>query len=104
VLLGAYSCNPETGSEPGVGWGRALETARHFDTWVLCGVDEAAIRRWLAQNGKIRNLHFCFVPVYRFDRLLAKIPGLMYFGYRVWQHRAYRMAMEIDRKRVCEKL
>jgi glycosyltransferase involved in cell wall biosynthesis len=98
VLLSAFSCNPESGSEAGVGWSRALETARYFDTWVLCGEDEAAIRRWFTLNGEIPNLHFCFVPIYRSDRLLAKVPGLLYFAYRVWQRRAYRIAVELNRK------
>lgn len=98
VLLSAFSCKPEAGSEGGVGWGRAIETARLFDTWVLCGEDEAAIKRWFTLNGDIPNLHFCFVPIYRFDRLMVKIPGLLYFFYRVWQLRAYRMAVELDRE------
>ncbi len=29
VLMVAYACGPDRGSEPGVGWHRALEMAKH---------------------------------------------------------------------------
>lgn len=35
VLLSAYSCQPNRGSEPGVGWQTACEIAEHHDVWVL---------------------------------------------------------------------
>ena len=37
----AYHCNPRFGSEPSVGWNRANETAKHFDTWVMSHGDNA---------------------------------------------------------------
>ena len=35
VLISAYACEPQRGSEPGVGWHWAVEAARHHDVWVL---------------------------------------------------------------------
>lgn len=35
VLLSAYACEPDRGSEPSVGWCSALEAARHHETWVV---------------------------------------------------------------------
>jgi len=35
VLMSAYSCRPGWGSEPGVGWRFATETARRHQVWVL---------------------------------------------------------------------
>ena len=34
VLLSAYTCRPNRGSEPGIGWNVAQEMARHYDIWV----------------------------------------------------------------------
>lgn len=35
LLLSLYACEPERGSEPGVGWAWALGMARRHETWVL---------------------------------------------------------------------
>ena len=35
VLVSAYACDPDLGSEPGVGWTWALAAARDHDVWVL---------------------------------------------------------------------
>jgi glycosyltransferase involved in cell wall biosynthesis len=35
VLISAYACEPDKGSEPGVGWHWAREAARCHDVWVL---------------------------------------------------------------------
>ena len=47
VLQLSYACSPSRGSESGVGWQRAVQSAKHFDTWVICEEHEFAgdIRR-----------------------------------------------------------
>jgi len=42
VLLSAYSCEPNRGSEPGVGWNIAHEIAKYHDVWVLTRTSNAA--------------------------------------------------------------
>ena len=76
MLLLAYACSPYRGSEPGVGWNRAVQTARHYDTWVLCEEHEFAadIRRYLDANGPIDGLHFCFVPLLSHEQRLRHLP------------------------------
>lgn len=96
VLLIAYACSPESGSEPAVGWNRALASAKDFDTWVIClGIFEPAIRRFEQLHGAIPGLRF--VPVHKswFARLLRKIPGLYYLSYKLWHRRALRVASEL---------
>lgn len=100
VLLLAYACNPCRGSEPGVGWHRAVETAKYFDTWVLCKKqrNERDIKRYLAQNGDVEGLQFCFVPLSRFERAIRKIPGFFYLSYNLWHRRAYREAVKLNER------
>jgi glycosyltransferase involved in cell wall biosynthesis len=102
VLMLAYACDPYRGSEPGTGWQRAFENAKHFDTWVICeqGEFEAEIRRFESENGRVPGLNFCFVPKRRFEIFLGKIPGLYYAGYRLWHRRAYRAALKLHER--CE--
>ena len=35
ILLSAYACEPNKGSEPGVGWSLAIEMSKHHNVWVI---------------------------------------------------------------------
>ncbi|HOC42265.1 MAG TPA: glycosyltransferase [Thermoanaerobaculales bacterium] len=96
----AYACSPYHGSEPGTGWQRAVESSKHFDTWVICeqGEFEPDIRRFEREHGPLPGLHFRFVAKTRFESLLGRIPGLYYVGYNLWHRRAYRAALELHRR------
>ena len=62
ILLSAYACEPGKGSEPGVGWHWALETARlGHEVWVLTRANNrSAIEAALAQRPPMHNLRFCY--------------------------------------------
>ncbi len=100
VLLLAYACSPCRGSEPGVGWNRALQSARHFDTWVICEQREfaAGIERYTAQRGRVAGLEFAFVPFTAWEELLGRIPGIGYLGYNLWHRRAFRTARRLHQR------
>jgi glycosyltransferase involved in cell wall biosynthesis len=92
VLLSAVTCNPYSGSEPGCGWGRVLETARHFDVWLIFGEGESAIRQWLTANGELPTLRLHYLPPTPLEKRLVAIPGMLYVAYNLWQRRAYWLA------------
>jgi glycosyltransferase involved in cell wall biosynthesis len=93
----AYSCLPGHGSEPGVGWNRAIETARHLDTWVITRAREnaGAIREHLRRHGPIPGLQFEFVEETAGQRALARVPGCYYLAYNLWQRRVHRVARSL---------
>jgi glycosyltransferase involved in cell wall biosynthesis/peptidoglycan/xylan/chitin deacetylase (PgdA/CDA1 family) len=92
IVLLAASCAPERGSEPGVGWNRAVQAAREFDTWVVCTQEFAsAIEQFIAAHGPIEGLHFAFVKSPRWERWLGMVPGLQYPSYNLWHRRAFRV-------------
>jgi glycosyltransferase involved in cell wall biosynthesis len=97
ILLLAYACSPYRGSEAGVGWNRAIETAKYFDTWVICKQNKYAkeINKWISENGKIPGLYFCFLPRTIFEIFLKGIPGLWYLAYNLWHRRAYYFAKRL---------
>lgn len=93
MLLLAFACLPERGSEPGSGWNRALQAAREFDTWVICSASSVQeIDRYLATHGPIDGLRFEFVESPRWEQWLETIPGLLYLPYNLWHRRAFRAA------------
>lgn len=100
LLLAAFACNPYEGSEPGVGWNRAISAAQTCDTWVLCAEvpHGPAIRRYLAEHGSITALNF--IPIRRniVASIARRIPGLFYLSYRIWQWQAYQVAIKLHRE------
>lgn len=97
LLLAAFSCRPGFGSEPGVGWNRALQAAERFDCWVLCDeqLNRDAIRRYLDQHGPVAGLEFVFVPSSRLEGLLRCLPGVCFAAYNLWQRRVLRIARRL---------
>jgi glycosyltransferase involved in cell wall biosynthesis len=106
VLLLAYSCAPDRGSEPGVGWNRAIESAKNFDTWVITKEGEFAdqIRRYLKEQGDIPGLHFTFVDLGSGAKRLSlgRIPIIyklfFYWFYNRWHRRAFRVAQRLHQQ------
>src|SRR5579863_8023222 len=64
ILLSAYACRPNAGSEPGVGWNWATHlAARGMEVNVLVARrNQAAIEAGLRAN-PVSNLHFTYVAV-----------------------------------------
>lgn len=101
LLLIAYGCSPFRGSEPGVGWQRALGAAAAYDTWVICEGRESRpdIERYLAEHGPIANLHVEFVSLTPWQHALTRVPGLYYLAYHLWHRRAFAVARRLHGER-----
>lgn len=97
VLISAYSCEPNRGSEPGVGWNVVREVAKHHDVWVLTRPDESkdAIEAELAHN-PIPNLHVVYftLPFWK-DSMRWGQSGAMQIHYYLWQIQAYFVARRL---------
>jgi glycosyltransferase involved in cell wall biosynthesis len=98
VLMSAYGCAPDRGSEAGIAWRRAVESARFHDTWLIREESEFAgsVRNYLAEHGEIPGLHSHVLPQGRCQSLLWHIPGLGYVAYNLSQRRALRLARRLD--------
>ncbi|MFQ3626672.1 MAG: glycosyltransferase family 1 protein, partial [Cyanobacteriota bacterium] len=80
ILLSAYACRPNMGSEPGVGWNLARAIAQHQPVWVLTREDNRPfIEAELTQN-PFSNLQFiyCDVPGAKFWNRSTKTVLLSY--------------------------
>ena len=91
ILISAYSCEPNMGSEPGVGWNIAREIAKYHQVWVITRPDESrtVIEAELQQN-PIPNLHFIYftLPFWQNSRKWGYSGG-MQIHYYLWQIQAY---------------
>jgi len=56
VLVGAYACSPNGGSEPGIGWGWVEAISKYHDLWVLTGDQfHQEIETELSRRPELRN-------------------------------------------------
>ena len=102
LLLMAYECMPNRGSEAYVGWGRVLQAAREFELDVIVsGESFAAIQEYLKTNALSGKVQFHTPQEDLPYRLLKRIPRLFaynYVAYHHWQRLAFRLAKKLHRK------
>jgi len=95
VLLSAYACEPDKGSEPGVGWNIAWEMARYDQIWVLTRANnrpeiEAAVRR--LHHPRLRFIYHDLPAAVRWWKRGAR--GVQTYYY-LWQATAHRVARRL---------
>jgi glycosyltransferase involved in cell wall biosynthesis len=96
-LLSAYACEPNKGSEPGVGWHWASQAARHHEVWVLTRANNrAAIEAWL-QHAPVSNLRFVYYDLPRWARFWKRGGVGIRPYYVLWQAGAYWVARRLHR-------
>lgn len=95
VLLSAFGCAPNRGSDAEVGWKWAVTLAgAGHEVWVMTReVNREAIETELQKIGAPRNLHFLYFEISWLLKLTAKVYGRIYFYYYLWQWGAYRRAL-----------
>lgn len=96
LLISAYACEPGKGSEPGVGWRWALETAAlGHEVWVLTrSNNQPAINRELIRLGSPGNLHFLYFDLPSSMRWWKRGGLTVHLYYLLWQKGAYKLASE----------
>lgn len=60
VLLFAYACEPDKGSEPGIGWNIASRLAAHHEVWVLTRRSNMPAIEEEVHRHPVKGLHFVF--------------------------------------------
>lgn len=90
ILLSAYACHPNLGSEPGLGWNWLREIAKNHEVWILFydgyGQREAVEQACSALPYR-RHIHLHPIGVPRWLRTRA-----FRLRYEWWQYAAYRAA------------
>ena len=107
VLVQAYACNPNYGSEEGVGWGWVTAISEHHDLHVLTAAyHRNDIEGALELNPQLKErIQFHYVSQrawhYRPTPLWKRIEEsimkpVMHVAYRSWQRAAYKLAKELS--------
>lgn len=98
ILVNAYACSPNMGSEPGMGWNWCVNLAHYCNLYIITeGEWKDEIENAITSNPFKDNLHFYYLPVTDRIRKICWNQGdwRFYWYYRQWQKRALRKAQEI---------
>lgn len=89
VLISAYACAPNVGSEPGVGWNIVRTLAKYHELYVLTRLNNRPAIEAELNERPIANLHFVYFdpPTWAARLQPARIPH-----YYLWQLEAYTVA------------
>ncbi len=99
VLLSAYACDPERGSEPAFGWNWAWHLAElGHEVWVLTRPNgQKAIEQVLASQPML-NLHFVYFEQSSWSQRYFKGRSVVFTRYFEWQKQAYSVALRLDKE------
>lgn len=98
ILINAYACSPNMGSEPGMAWNWCVNLAKYCEIHIITeGEFRDKIEAILSTLPQGNNMHFYYNPVSDEIRKMCWNQGdwRFYKHYRDWQWKTYLMAKEI---------
>lgn len=95
IFVSSYACEPNLGSEIGVGWHWVLEMNKYFELWVLTRQsNKEHIEEWLKENPQEHEIHWLYYDTPYWMRWWKKgLRGVRTY-YVLWQ----RMSNSIVKK------
>lgn len=87
IFVSAYACEPNLGSEIGVGWHWVLEMSKYFELWVLTRKsNQHTIEPWIAEHQEYADIHFLYYDWPKWARFWKKgLRGVRTY-YNIWQY------------------
>ncbi|MFB3917498.1 MAG: glycosyltransferase family 4 protein [Terriglobales bacterium] len=99
ILVSAYACEPNKGSEPGVGWNWAVELARiGHDVTVLTRENNRETIELQRVTVPFPNLRFIYYDLPRWARRWKRRNRGVHLYYLLWQWGAYLIARRLVRE------
>ena len=95
VLMSAYACEPNKGSEPGVGWNWALHMSKEYEVYVITRLNNKEIIEEYLKKNPIEHIHFYYHDCSKFKRKLKRIPNGIFVYYKMWQKEILPLASKI---------
>ena len=101
ILINAYACSPNMGSEPGMAWNWCTNLAQYCELHIITeGEFRDKIEAVLPTLPQGKNIHFHYNPVSGEIRKMCWNQGdwRFYKYYKEWQWKTYEIAKEIKEK------
>lgn len=102
ILLSAYACEPDKGSEPGVGWNWAIHLTEKYEVYVITRLNNKdIIEQYLAEN-PIEHVHFYYHDCSNIAKRLKKLPNGIFLYYKKWQKEVFPIVKKITQEECIE--
>ena len=101
ILINAYACSPNMGSEPGMAWNWCVNLAKHCKLHIITeGEFQNNIEKVIQTLPQGKNMHFYYNPVSEEIRKMCWNQGdwRFYKYYKEWQWKTYLIANDICKK------
>lgn len=101
LLINAYACSPNMGSEPGMAWNWCVNLAKYCELHIITeGEFRDKIEAALPTLPQGKNMHFYYHPVSEEIRKMCWNQGdwRFYKYYKEWQWKTYLIAKDICQK------
>lgn len=98
VLVSAYACEPDKGSEPGVGWNWAKQIAKFAEVWVITRANNREPIEKELQRNPLADIHFIYYDIPKWLSFWKKKERGLYFYYLLWQIGSYRLVKKLQRQ------
>ena len=98
ILINAYACSPNWGSEPGMAWNWCSNLAKNCELFIITeGEWKDEIENAVKNHPYGNNMHFYYNPVPEKVRKMCWNQGdwRFYYYYRQWQKSTLKIAREI---------
>ncbi len=98
VLVSAYACEPNKGSEPGVGWNWAQQISKFAEVWVITRANNREVIEKAIELVPNSNMHFIYIDLPFWIRFWKKELRGIYIYYYLWQIYSYLFILKIYKK------
>lgn len=98
ILLSAYACDPNNGSEPGVGWNWVKQFARFHDVWVITRANNRTAISDALEKEPMPNVHWIYYDLPQWiTRWKKGFYGIQIY-YFLWQIGIYFVGQNLIQK------
>ena len=97
ILAVAYACEPDEGSEPGVGWHMVEAIAENNDAWIITRKNNEPVISAYLERRPNPGLHFCYVDLPKWAGFWKKGGRGIRTYYYLWQLLAAKKARQLNR-------
>lgn len=100
VLVNCYACSPYQGSEPGMGWNFVKCISHMHELHIIAESKfQPDLERYFSEHIEEKSYYrFYFIKKTRHKRLRKIWPPSYYWFYKIWQKKAYKLAVKLDKE------
>ena len=98
VLVSAYACEPDKGSEPGVGWNWVCQISRFAEVWVITRANNRPAIEGALEKEPLPNVHWIYFDLPKWARFWKKGQRGVHIYYYLWQIGIYFVAKQLHKK------